>query len=232
MFEESNESYISPIVSAMTVSITQEAGMRHGFRTPHRSFLLGLMLAALPGLSSTVAAQDTSQPEAVQASLLPPVLFGISLPGTTTVLASTPSLPPGIEDALESSMVAGNVPTLLSADSLHAAVIGLPDRATSEASLGSLGMFVAGNTISADFVMARAASGAAPTGLSEIDGLVINGTPITPTGARSQIVPILGGVAILNEQQTGASGVAVTALHVIVNGVADVLVASVSAAAP
>jgi len=219
-------------MSTMTVSIAHEAGMNHGFRTHHRSFLLGLLLAALPALSPAVSAQTTSQAQAVQATLLQLGLPGVSLPGTTTVLASTSSLPPGIEGALDASLIAGSVPTMLSADSLHATVIGLTDRASSEASLGSLGMFVAGNTISADFVMAQALSGAAPAGLSEIDGLVINGTRITPTGERGQTVPILGGVAILNEQQTGAGGVAVTALHVIVNGVADVLVATASAAAP
>lgn len=193
-----------------------------------------LLAAGLLGLPSTVAAQTASQAKAAQATVPGATVLGITLPGTTTVLAGTGALPPGSTGALEASSVAGTVPSLVSGDSLHATVIGLPDQASSEASLGSLGLSVAGNTISADFIMARAraVSGAGGSGSSDIDGLSINGVRVPVTGAPNQTIPIVGGAVILNEQQIGAGGAVVNALHVIVAGVADVVVASATAAIP
>ena len=52
------------------------------------------------------------------------------------------------------------------------------------------------------------------------------------TGDPNQTIPLVGGVLILNEQQTDAGGALVNALHVVVNGIADIVVASASAAAP
>ena len=95
-------------------------------------------------------------------------------------------------------------------------------------------MSLAGNTISADFLMARAlqATGASGVGTSEIDGLAINGVSVPVSGAPNQTIPIFGGMVILNEQQVGSAGALVNALHVIVTGVADVVIASASAGAP
>lgn len=208
--------------------------MRHTVVT-YRGFVIpGLLAAGLLGLPSTVAAQTATQAKAVQTTVPGATVLGITLPGTTTVLAGTGALPPGSTGALEASSVADSVPSLLSGDSLHATVIGLPDEASSEASLGSLGLSVAGNTISADFIMARAlaVTGAGGSGSSEIDGLSINGVRVRLTGDPNQTIPIVGGAVILNEQQTGAGGAVVNALHVIVSGVADVVVASATAATP
>jgi len=192
------------------------------------------MAAGLLGVPSTVAAQSANQAKAVQATVFGPTVLGITLPGTTTVLADTGALSRGATDALEASSVEGDVPSLLSADSLHATVIGLPDEAASEASLGSLGLSVAGNSIWVDFVMAEAlaVAGVGGSGDSEIDGLSINGVSVPVTGAPNQTIQLVGGVVILNEQQMDAAGALVNALHVIVNGVADVVVASASAATP
>ena len=208
--------------------------MRHTVVTDRGFVILGLLAAGLLGLPSTVAAQTATQAKAVQATVPGATVLGITLPGTTTVLAGTGALPPGSTGALEASSVANSVPSLVSGDSLHATVIGLPDEASSEASLGSLGLSVAGNTISADFIMAQAlaVTGAGGSGSSEIDGLSINGVRVQVTGDPNQTIPIVGGAVILNEQQTGAGGAVVNALHVIVSGVADVVVASATAATP
>ena len=208
--------------------------MSHGVRMLRGWVTLGLMAAGLLGLPSTVAAQSATQAKAVKATVAGPTVLGITLPGTTTVLADTGPLSRGATDALEASSVEGSVPSLLSADSLHATVIGLPDEAASEASLGSLGMSVAGNSIWVDFIMAEAlaVAGAGGSGDSEIDGLSINGVSVPVTGAPNQTIPLAVGVVILNEQQMDASGAVVNALHVIVNGIADVVVASASAATP
>ena len=208
--------------------------MSHGFWTLRGWVTLGLMAAGLLGLPSTVAAQTANQAKAVQATVAGPTVLGITLPGTTTVLANTGALARGATDALQASSVADSVPSLLSGDSLHATVIGLPDEAASEASLGSLSLSVAGIGISADFIMARAlaVTGSGGSGDSEIDGLSINGVSIPVTGDPNQTIPLAGGVVILNEQRTDAGGALVNALHVIVNGIADVVVASASAATP
>ena len=208
--------------------------MSHRFLT-HRGFIILALLAAGPlGVPSVAAAQTATQAKAVQATVAGPTVLGITLPGTTTVLADTGALSRGATDALEASSVEDSVPNLLSGDSLHATVIGLPDEAASEASLGSLELSVAGNTISADFIMAQAlaVTGAGGSGDSEIVGLSINGVSVPVTGDPNQTLPLVGGVVILNEQQTDAGGALVNALHVIVNGIADVVVASASAATP
>jgi len=117
---------------------------------------------------------------------------------------------------------------------LHAASIGWSDQAYSEASLGTLGMMVAGNGISADFIMSRAlaVTGASPLGAAQIDGLVINGLPVAVSGAPNQTIPLFGGRLILNEQQASSTGIVVNALHVIVDGIADVVIASSAADMP
>ena len=105
------------------------------------------------------------------------------------------------------------------------------DYVASEASLADAGLAVAGNFISAAFVMARATApaGGSPVGTSEIDGLSINGVPVIVTGQPNQTVWLLGGRVILNEQVPTSTGMTVNAVHVIVGGVADVVLAAASA---
>jgi hypothetical protein len=89
-------------------------------------------------------------------------------------------------------------------------------------------MTVAGTGISADFVMARALSvlGSAGTGRTNIDGLSINGIPIVPTGSPNQTIAIPGGRVVINEQVSSAGATVVNGLHVVVDGVVDVVIAS------
>ncbi len=156
--------------------------------------------------------------------------------GTRTDLASTGPLA-GPDDLREASDLAANVPLLLQADVLHAATgssvvdWGAGDYVASEASLADLDLTVAGNTLSAAFVMARALApvSGAPTGSSEISGLSINGRPVVVTGLANQTINLLGGRIVLNEQTSGATGTVVNAIHLVVNGIADVVVASAAA---
>jgi len=199
--------------------------MTHVLRSARSLVILSLVWVGLLGFAGTAAAQTAGgEAKAVQANLL----------GTVTTLAGTGLLAAGSSDALQASSVAGSVPSLLSGDSLHATTIGSPDQMESEASLGSLGMALPGGTISADFVMARAQAVAGSGGVaaSEVDRLVINGVPIAVTGAPNQTVPIIGGSVVINEQQTGAAGAVVNALHIVVSGLADVVVASARAMTP
>jgi hypothetical protein len=181
---------------------------------------------ALAGLAGWPPAGDaqtvTGRATAVRATVL----------GSTTVLSDSGALT-GSDDARQASQVTGAVPSLLDAEVLHAVTIGWPDQAIAEASLAGLRLTVGGNGISAGFAMARAMAvlgGGAGAGDTAIDGLAINGVPITVTGQPNQMVPILGGRIVINEQQALVpSGMTVNALHVVVDGVADVIVSSATA---
>jgi len=166
----------------------------------------------------------TGRARAVQATVL-----GL-LGGTTTVLADTGALG-GTSDARQASAPTGNVPSLLTGDTLHATTIGWPDQVASEASLGTLALRVAGTTIGADFVMARALAvlGAAGVGASNVENLSINGVPIPVSGGPNQTISIPGGFVVINEQRTSPTSTVVNALHVIVYGVADVVIGSATA---
>ena len=161
------------------------------------------------------------------------ILPGGTLPGTTTVLSGTGTLAAGTSDALQASQLTGSISSLLTGEVLHAVTIGYPDQIDSEASLASLSLNVAGTSIGADAVMARAmAVAGGVVGTSNIDGLSINGVPVPVTGDPNQTIGIPGGVLVINEQQVSGDGTTVVnALHAIVDGVADVVVASATAGA-
>jgi len=151
--------------------------------------------------------------------------------GGTIVLSDTGALTGG-DDARQASQVTGVAPSVLTAESLHAVTIGWLDEAASEASLAGLGLTIGGNGISAGFVMARAAAGIGvpSAGAAIIDGLSINGVPIAVTGQPNQTVLIPGGRVVINEQQPVLpTGVTVNALHIVIDGVADVVIASATA---
>jgi hypothetical protein len=179
-----------------------------------------LLVWPMAGEAQTV----TGAASAVKATVFS--LFG----GTTTVLADTGALG-GPSDALHASALTGNVPSLLTGEALHATTIGWPDQVASEASLGDLALSVAGTTIGADSVMARALAvlGSAGVGVSNIANLSINGLPVPVSGGPNQTIYIPGGLVVINEQQPSPTSTVVNALHVVVYGIADVVIASASA---
>jgi len=141
---------------------------------------------------------------------------------------------PSSGGANKASLLSASVPGVLSAEVLHASTIGQGDRSRSEASLANLNLTVGGNSISAGFLMANATAvcskgGASVTGSSQIVGLVINGQTIAVSAAPNQTVTLPNGEVVLNEQQTAPDSITVNALHVMVNGVADVIVSSAHA---
>ncbi|TMA87678.1 MAG: hypothetical protein E6J63_14100 [Deltaproteobacteria bacterium] len=186
-----------------------------------------LMVAGV--LVSLLAWPGTSEAQTVtgQASAVQATAFNALGLGTTTALSKTATLS-GTSDARQASLATGSVPSLLTGEALHAVTIGWPDQVASEASLGNLAMTVAGTGISADFVMARALSvlGSAGTGRTNINGLRINGIPIVPTGSPNQTIAIAGGRVVINEHVSSAGATVVNGLHVVVDGVMDVVIAS------
>lgn len=212
---------------------------QHSISRSATAFLVALLLAwpAInpPKLAAsprrtipTTATTASGDATAVQATVLG-ALGGLS--STTTTLASTGSLA-GTSDARDASSLTGGVPALLTGETLSAATIGYPDQVDSMASIANLNLSLSGVGISADTVVAQASQvlGAAGCGSSSFGNLNINGVPINVTGIPNQIVAIPGGQVVINQQSVSSDGtMVVNALHVIVNGVADVVVASATA---
>jgi hypothetical protein len=187
----------------------------------------GACVAALLWPASGSAQTIRGQARAVQATVASPVGT------TTTALADTGTLG-GATDARQASQLTGSIPSLLTGGALHATTIGWPDEADSEASIAGLALTAAGNTISANFVMARVRSvlGSTSVGGVDISGLAIDGVPVVVTGVPNQQVAIPGGLLVINEQNNSSlSGTVVNALHVIINGTADLVIASAAAKA-
>jgi hypothetical protein len=187
-------------------------------------------LFAWPAVASAdVTGQATAAAVNVQAVTS---LLGTITPAVNVSLASTGTLT-GFGDVEQASQLTGSVTSLLSAGVLHATTVSSPETVDSDASASGIGLNLVGNTINAGFVMAQAfapTNGAAPTGVSDIEGLVINGALIDVTGQPNQTVPILGGQVVLNEQRVDSTGtIVVNAVHVVINGVADVVIASATA---
>lgn len=191
---------------------------------PHRTLLGSVLFLAGTAIAQT-ATTFSGQATVVRANVLglPPI-----------VLADTGPLPSS-GGAQEASLLSETVPGLLSVEVLHASTIGQGDRSRSEASVANLDLTVVGNTISASFLMSRATAFCSPgqpqaNGQSEIADLVINGQGIAVTGAPNQTINLPNGRVIINEQTSSGPGdITVNALHVTVDGVADVVIASAHA---
>ena len=149
--------------------------------------------------------------------------------GTITTLASTGTLS-ALTDAREASQLMGSVPALLSAETLHATAIGLSDRVASQASLGSLVLGIGAISIGADAVLAQAeAAAGSASGSSVLGNLTLDGVPVDVSGAPNQTISFLGGRLVINEQTPTAGGIVVNALHLVVDGIADVVLGSATA---
>jgi hypothetical protein len=194
--------------------------------------LVGLVALLAAGHAQPVAAQGASTTYSGQATVVRATVLG-----TSVVLADTGPLPES-GGAQEAALLEAEVPGLLTAEVLHASTVGQGDQSRSEASVANLGLTVGGNTITADFLMSRAAAtcqpgGASVSGSSEVVGLVINDTSIAVTGEPNQTVALPVGQVIINEQESSVDGktaeITVNALHVIVDGVADVVISSAHA---
>jgi hypothetical protein len=178
------------------------------------------LAAAIPILSSalTHAQSGGGSARAVQATVVTSTGLNTSTLADTGTLSST-------TDAREASQAAGALDSIVTAQTLHASAIASEEEVASEASLAGLTVSIAGAAINASFVQARATSGSRGVRTATIDDLTINGVPTTVSGAANQTIAIPGGSVVINQQD----GNVVHALHIIVNGVADVVIASANA---
>jgi len=200
-----------------------------------RWVVVGLFLLLLAGFStrSATLGADSSPAFSGQATVV-----RATLPVAGTILLSDTRPLPQSGGALETSLLNVSVPNLLSAQIAHASTIGHGDRSRSEASVANLALTVNGNSIGAAFLMSNATAvcgtgGPSTSGSSEIAELVINGQQVVVATAPNQTVTLPlpgGGQVILNEQSSNGPGdITVNALHVTVDGVADVIIASAHA---
>jgi hypothetical protein len=176
------------------------------------------------GGSATHATSYSGRATVVEATVL----------GVSDTLVDAGPLPPS-GGAAEASLLNASVPGLVTAEVLHATTIGQGNSSESEASVAELALTVGGNSISAGFLEARATAmctdaGATASGSSDLATLSVNGQTIAITGAPNQTIPLPNGRLIINEQTSAGPGdITVNALHVIVNGIADVVISSAHA---
>jgi len=184
----------------------------------------------LPPPPLPIGGGGTTQTVTGQASAVQATVFGF-LGNTTLGLANTGALS-GPTDALDASQLTGNLLGALTAEVPSATTIGYADQVDSAASLANLALSIAGNNIGADFLMSQASAilNIGGVGSSTLSNLSLNGVPVPVTGDPNQVVSIPGGQMVINEQQTSPGGIVVNALHVIVSGVADVVMGSAVAA--
>src|SRR5467141_3538692 len=162
----------------------------------------------------------------------------------TMIRAATNSLSISGGEA-DAALSVGDIPgsatggvVTLAASALSSVVIGTGADTRAHAVMGAVALTVSGNQISSDFLMARSTASCGPTvgGSSELVNLVINGQPITVTGAANQTVTLSNGSVIINEQVPTVGGTSgeliVNALHVMTQDtitlqpIADVALAS------
>lgn len=164
------------------------------------------------------------------------VAFRATVLGFTTAISDTGPLPEsgGAREASLLTVDNGG----LSAEALHASTVGQGDRTRSEASVADLSLAIGGHALAAGFLSSEAVAvctdrGPSVSGKSHVVDLVVDGMPVAVTGSPNQTIPLPNGEVVINEQTGGTKDrtgeVTVNALHVVVSGVADVVIASAHA---
>lgn len=217
-------------------------------RSIHRTGIPALLAIVAAAFIASCGQSPPTAPASRDARTTPPATAGSTISfsgdatavragvlGTNTTLSHAGPLPPS-GGADQASFLTAAVPGTLTARVLHASTIGQGDRSRSEASTADLDVTAAGQHVTASFVMARAQAvctgqGAQASGSSEIANLTINGTAVSVSGSPNQTILLPAGLGrvVINEQAGSPGSITVRALHVIVTGVADVVVSEAHA---
>jgi hypothetical protein len=140
--------------------------------------------------------------------------------------------------ARQASTLSFELPGVATGETAHATVIGHGNSTESEAAMANFRLTVGADVIGANFLMARVVARFTSTGVSvgmdpTIIGLHVNGQPVTVTTQPNFTIPLPDGKIVINEQaksSTQTSGkISAAAMHVVINGVTDILVGSASA---
>ena len=158
-----------------------------------------------------------------------------TLNGVNAMLADTGELPPEGGIITRSAVSANVFGGLLTSGQLTATTQGAGEQSRSQAVVENLSLTVGGNTITSDIVAESSqctctAGGPICEG-SILANLRINGETVAITGQPNQTVNLTGGGSVvINEQLfTGAgntAGITANGLHVIIPGVANVIISS------
>jgi hypothetical protein len=208
----------------------------HSSRTRTVSFALLLSVLMVAGLfaASPAQAQTTFSGRAFAASvstaLTGPVPIVIS--DTGQLSPSGGSRDDALLDTRDPNLATLN--SVLTAEVLRASTSGASGKAESSASLANVVVVLPGTgvQVTASFLGAQTeATCSGVSGSSEIADLKVGDASIPVTGAPNQTVTLPGGAKlIINEQTTNENGtfhqVQVNALHLIVPGVAEVILSS------
>jgi hypothetical protein len=187
---------------------------------------------AAPRQGSFTSLSSQSTTYSGRATVVQATVLGGALIAPITLVDAGPL--PSSGGTEKETLLDANVPGLLTAEVLHAATSGRGSRSSSEASVAELAVTAGTNTISAGFLMSRAEAQctdgtASASGSSEIARLKVNDETIVVSGEPNQTIMLPNGRVIINEQSKAPGDITVNALHIIVDGIADVVVASAHA---
>ena len=166
------------------------------------------------------------------------LVVGVRALGINVSLEDTGPLP-STGGSLAAQLASASIPPLLAADLLTAGVTGQNNQTSSQASVATLSLSVAGVSIQASILTSNAEAAcypdrAAVSGSSSIAALSVNGESIHVTGAPNQTIPLLLGSLVINEQISSvtntpfatSAAMLVNALHLKLAGIADAVVSS------
>jgi hypothetical protein len=149
----------------------------------------------------------------------------------TTRLGDTGPLPSD-GGTLQASALTLTVPGVMSAGVAEDSTTGGNRDASSESSVANAAIAVGGVGITASLLSSQTDAnclGGPPSlsGSSTITDLEINGETVSISGAPNQTITLLGGLVrvVINEQTRTANSIDVSALHITVGGITDVVVA-------
>lgn len=187
-------------------------------KTNYIAFFVIATVIFLGNYSRPMAQTYSGQAIAVSSTVNTPLS-----PVLTTSVADTGPLPSaGGSITLASTSV--SIPGILSVGNSTVSSSGGGNNSQSTASIVSLNIGVLTNTISATAV-SSSAQGVCPAGTASgssiVTGLVLNGSPVTVTGAPNQTITLLLagnpiGTLTINEQIVSPGGITVNALHLFV----------------
>ena len=92
------------------------------------------------------------------------------------------------------------------------------------ASLGLLGLGVSATLIASHTGAACQGGIASVSGGSEVANLVIGGQQVSVTGSPNQTIVVPGGRIVINEQTQTAESITISALHLMLGGLTDVVI--------
>ncbi len=188
-----------------------------------------LVSLAVPGRLQPTPANTNSPSVTGSALAVQATSLGSDGTATTTTVSDTGSLGDA-NDARDASQLTASVPSMLTAETPSSATISWSNQVDSSASVTNLNVTVGGVVITATSVLTMVSSAQGPnSAITMIDNLAVNGTPVSITGKKNQTVAIPGGQLTINETTNNAGAMTVNGLHIIENGVADVVIASATA---